>query len=54
MRPRPLGPDLLPLVLAWTEALHLPALARLALRWGQRWSRRRSSWSPVSRHDPCI
>jgi hypothetical protein len=36
MRHRSPGPGLLPLVLAWTDALHLPLLARLALRWGQR------------------
>lgn len=36
MHDRPASSVWLPLVLAWTDALHLPSLARLALRWGQR------------------
>jgi len=31
---RTASPGLLQLLIAWSEALHLPILARLALRWG--------------------
>jgi hypothetical protein len=36
MRMSPPPPEVLSLVIAWSDVLHLPLLARLALRWGHR------------------